>query len=233
MDIAPLPIKLVRQKPHGDDCHKCTTEMVFNFYNDHETAKKVWSFLHTYKKHSGLEGVFCQDVGKFALSRGYKVIISHNDWGWWDEDTVKASKKGKLRLIKALKKLKKEKKAWSDKKIIDKEIVFVKKGGIFNFEIPRFENIESCLLQKIPVFLIVRGEFLFRSPDAKYNHSILVIGKKANKYLIRDPLYAIESIDKDELYIAWAKTGGWMMVVEPIPQSLKDKQISLPFSKNG
>ncbi len=229
MDITPLNISLVRQQPGSDDCLRACTLMLFRFNNEKITKKEIWKKLHVYKKHSGLSGIYLTDVGRLVLQKGHKVTIHHNDWQCWDEATMNESKKRSSSFINALKSLKKAKKKWADKKIIDKEIAFVRAGGKFKIQLPKLENIDFHLYRKTPVLLLVRGQHLYHSPKQDYNQGILVIGKKLNKYLIRDPFLAIKELEQDELYLAWARTGGWMLTVIPKEEKSKISQAKLSF----
>ena len=223
MDIASLNISLVRQEPKSDDCLRCCAQMIFSYFKDPISKDEIWKKLHVYKKHSGLYGAYFQDFGKIALKRNYKAEIHHCDWHWWNKDVVTASSKNKKSLLKELSTLKSEKKEWADKRIVNKEILFTKLGGKFNFQIPKLETIDKYLLQKIPVILIVSAEDFFQSPKEKYSHSVLVIGKKDNNYIIRDPLHNLEETTDDELIYSWSRAGGWLMAIIPNP-SKKSKQ---------
>ncbi|OGD63704.1 hypothetical protein A2160_03385 [Candidatus Beckwithbacteria bacterium RBG_13_42_9] len=219
MNISPLPIKLVRQQPKTSDCLRCCALMVFNFYADPITKEQVWHKLHVYKKHSGLSGGYVQDLGKLALSKGYQALIYHNDWQWWPKETGEAVKKSKSSLLTNLKVLLKKKKKWQDKKIVRKEIGFLKKGGKFFFELPKTATIDNCLLKKIPVIILVRGEELYQDPESDYSHAMVVVGKKDNNYLIKDPRWALEEIETDHLQYAWARQGGWLLAIYPNKKS--------------
>ena len=133
MDITPLEIELVRQKPGSDDGLRACALMILNHYGDPLTKEELWKKLHIYKKHSGLKGGYIQDLGRFAQKRGYKTKIHHYDWSWWNESIQEAIKKGKKSTTKALNVLKNEKKDWPDKKIIKKEISYLRKKGSFEF----------------------------------------------------------------------------------------------------
>lgn len=215
MDIAPLPVKLIRQDPSSDDCLRCCALMVFNYYSDPISKEQLWHQLHVYKKHSGLSGGYVQDLGKLALTKGYQSLIYHNDWQWWPKETGEAVKKSDLSLLTSLKLLLKKKKKWQDKKIVRKEIGFLKKGGKFSFELPKLAIIDNYLLREIPVIALVRGEELYQDPESNYSHAILVVGKRANIYLIRDPHWALEEIEADHLQYAWARQGGWLLAIYP------------------
>lgn len=189
--------------------------MMLNFLGDEISQEEVWRKLHVYQKHSGLHGSYLSDIGSLALSRGHQVTISHYDWHWWDKPTMVAAKKSPASLIKALRLLRQKKTEWSDKKIIDKEIRFVKKGGTHRVQLPHLSQIDAYLQQELPVLLAVRSEELYRDPEETYGHFILAVGKKDSTYVIRDPYLAIEEVDRGELSYAWARQGGWMVVVHP------------------
>jgi len=192
--------------------------MLLNFLGDDISQEEVWRKLHVYKKHSGLYGTYLSDVGSLALSRGHQATIIHNDWHWWDKQTMAAAGKGRSPTVKALRILKQKKKEWGDEKQIDKEIRFAKKGGAYQIQLPKLSAVDTYLQQNLPVILAVRSEELYHDPEETYTHFILVVGKKDNTYLIRDPYLAIEKIEGDELTYAWARQGGWMLVVHPKAQ---------------
>lgn len=229
MDTSPLDIKLVRQQPDSDDCLRCCAKMVFSFFNDSITKGKLWKKLHVYRKHSGLDGGYYSDLGRLAIKRGYKVIIYHNSWHWWNEETAEASKKGKKPLLKALKNLIKDKKSWSDKKILRKEIECVKSGGKFKFEIPSQITIDSYLQKQIPITISVRGEDLYHNPKDNFRHAVVIVGKQGNIYQIKDPYLALDELNQEELIYAWARNGGWAIAIFPTKKIPKVKQNELGF----
>ena len=215
MNINPFEIKLVRQSPKSDDCLRSCAQMIFNYYADPVTKEVIWKKLHVYKKHSGLTGGYLVDLGRLAIKLGHETIIYHYDWHWWDKNTFEAAKKSTKSLIKSLSDLKKEKSGWGDKRIISKEILYLKKGGKFKLQMPTLSLIDSFLQQKIPVILLVRAEDLYLSPKENYNHSIIVTSKKENLYLIKDSYFALEEIKDEDLLYSWIRGGGWMIVILP------------------
>lgn len=229
MDITPLDITLVRQKPGSDDCLRACALMIFNRYGDSITKEVLWKKLHVYRKHSGLKGCYIQDLGILAQKLGYKTKIHHYDWSWWNDSIQNALKKGKKSTTKALNILKTEKNDWADKKIIKKEIAYLRNKGSFVFSIPKLINIDSYLMNKIPVILLVNAEYYYHQPKIEINQFILVVGKKDGKYFTRDPLYATAEIEENELLYAWSKAGGWMMTIDPKEQFPQIKQSKLRF----
>jgi len=229
MDITPLEIDLVRQKPGSEDCLRACALMVFTHYSDPITKEKLWKKLHVYKKHSGLSGSYFADFGKLAQKLGYKTKIHHYDWSWWNESVQSAIQKGKKSTIKALNELKADKKDWPQKKMIKKEVNYLRSKGTYEFKTPKLLDIDAYLMKKMPVIVSIEANFFYHQPNISFHHNILVIGKKDGKYIILDPLYALSKVDADELYFSWIKTGGWMMVVHPKKQVSKVKQSQLRF----
>ena len=227
METTPFDIELVRQSPSSDDCVKACTQMILNYYEYNFKKKDIKGGIHSYKKHSGLLGTYFQDVGIFLLKKGFKPQISHYDWQWWDEDQAEAVTGGKKQLIKSLEDLKSDK-DWAEKRVVEKDITFVEKGGHFNFVMPQLINIEASLARKIPVIILVQSEYFYHQPGKGVNHSIVIIGKKDDNYIIRDPLYAVDKINVDELYYAWVKSGGWMLTFPP-KEKRRSKQEQLGF----
>jgi len=215
MNIKSLPIKLVRQDPGSDDCLRCCALMVLQYFDQKISKDEVWKKLHVYQKHSGLEGAFFTDLGKLALSKNYHASISHGDWHWWDKLTVEALRKTKSTFIKALKNLRQAKSDWAERKIINKEINFVRKGGKFHFSLPRLEIIDNLLNRKIPPILAVRAEDLYHDPKNNHTATIVVTGKENGKYFIKDPYWAVDGVSSEELYTAWVRNGGWLLAIEP------------------
>lgn len=215
MAIIPLPIKLVRQDPGSDDCLRCCALMVFQYFDPKTTKEEVWKKLHVYQKHSGLEGAYFTDLGKLAISKNYNASIYHGDWHWWDKTTVEALKKSKSTFIRALKNLGLAKSHWPWKKLVAKEINFIKKGGKFFFGVPKLETIDKFLNRQIPIFLAVRAEDLYHDPKNSHSSAIVITGKENGKYIIKDPFWAVEEIPSEELYSAWVRNGGWLLAVEP------------------
>jgi len=227
MEITPFDIGLVRQSSSSDGCIKACTQMVLNYYEYRYKKKDIKGGIHTYKKHSGLLGTYLQDVGAYLLKKGFKPEITHYDWHWWGEDQKDAIEGGKKQLLKSLVDLQSEK-DWAEKRVVKKDIAFVEKGGNFKFTMPQLVNIDASLVKKIPVILLVNAEYFYHRPHTEINHAVLVIGKKGNDYIIRDPLYALDKINEDELYYAWAKSGGWMLTFPP-KEKKRSKQEQLGF----
>lgn len=231
MNIPPLDINLIRQDPESDDCLRACALMILKYYNDPIKKETLWKKLHAYKKHSGLKGAYLQDLGSLAIKLGYQATIYHYDWGWWDEETASESTKGKKTFLASLKRLKKEKKSWPDKKSIEKDIKFVKTGGKFRFSFPKIENIDFNIVNRIPVILSTNAQFLYHQPKSEYDHSIVIVGKENEDYLIRDPLYGLEKIDKDNLFLAWCKASGWMLIIKKRTFQKEDLKIRQPKLK--
>jgi len=221
MDIPPLDIPLVRQEPKSEDDLRCCAQMVFSYFKDETTKEKVRKSIHVYMKHSGLVRSYFQDLGRFALKKGYKAIIFHYDWKWWNTDILNSMSKSKKAFTKALSELKKEKKEWADKKIVQKEIAYINEGGIFKFEMPTLDNIDNFLIQRIPVFITVCAEDFYKSPNEKFTHAILVTGVSGESHTILDPYLAVSEINSKELLYSWVRSGGRMLVIIPTEKSIK------------
>ncbi len=209
-----LSVPLVRQHPESDDCLRCCGLMVLRYFGVKISQQQLWKKLYVYKKGSGLLGGYMQDLGRIVQETGLKATIYHYDWSWWNKEMVKAVDKDSKALILALEKLKKTKTKPSDQKIIQKEIEFVKAGGRFRFEIPELNRIDKFLTRKVPVIITVRAEVLYHDPKENYNHAIVVVGKEKDNYLINDPYLPVKKVAAKELYVAWVRIGGWMLVIE-------------------
>ena len=84
-------------------------------------------------------------------------------------------------------------------------------------------------MNKIPVIILVNAEYLYHQPKVNINHFLLIVGKKDGKYKIRDPLYATEDVEENELLYSWGKAGGWMIAINPKEQPPQVKQSQLRF----
>jgi ABC-type bacteriocin/lantibiotic exporter with double-glycine peptidase domain len=226
MDIKPLSIKLVRQEPQSDDCLRACAYMVFKYFKEEVTKDEVWKNIHVYKKHSGLFGGYLQDLGVYAIRKGYKTTIYHYGYKKWNEDVAKAMKTGK-KTIAALTAFKKEQEDWIKNKELGKDVRFLKKGGIFKFQPPQTTTIDSILKKRLPVIALVQGCDLYKSPKENYVHTIVVIGRKGGKYIIKDPYMAIEEISEKDLIFDISR-GGWMMSLFPLR---KKKTLKAPSAK--
>ena len=224
-----IDIPLIRQDSKSDDCLRCCVLMVFKYFGDKITKDEVWKKLHVYKKHSGLWGAYFTDLGKIAIKKGYQATIHHYDWHFWNNNTVDSNNKSTKSLISALKELKKDKKEFGTKKEISKQISYLKLGGLFKFELPNLKVIDSYLHKNTPVIISLWGQDIYKNPKEDYRHTIIIKGKDGDNYLINDSLFALEKIDKDHLDYATKRRGGWMMVIEPKPDTSKLKQEILKF----
>lgn len=192
--------------------------MLGNYWDADISQRKIDKALHVYRNHSGLTGAFIQDLGILLINKGFEVTIHHYDWNWWNKETQEGYKKGPKQLLGALKLLKSEKTKWAYKKIVDKEIRFVKLGGKFDFTLPSAQALDSLLAQQIPPVVLVQAEFLYHQPKEEYTHSIIVLGKENQNYLINDPLYAVTQVPQEELFLAWIRAGAWMLSAKPLKQ---------------
>ena len=224
-----LEIPLIRQEPKSDDCLRCCALMVFKYFGGKTTKEEIWKKLHVYKKHSGLYGSYIQDLGRIALKMGFRPTIYHASWRWWNQETVKAASQTGKHLISTLKNLKKQKRKWSDKSVINKDILYTKAGGVFVFQLPKLTTVDFYLQKKIPVILLVRAEAFYKDPTENYTHAILVVGKNENKYFLKDPYLAYEDASEEELLYAWSQANGWMIAIEPGPSKNKILQEKLMF----
>ncbi len=197
--------------------------MVFSYFKEPITKEEIWKRLHVYKKHSGLRGSYLWDLGRYAIKRDYKALIYHYDWHWWNKSVVEANTRSNKSLISALNSINKEKDDWAQKKEVIKDIRYVKSGGKYKFEIPKSDIIDDFLMKRIPVILNVRSEDYYKNPKENYAHSIVVIGKKADEYILRDPYLAVNKMKEDDLIYACIRTGGWMMILIPQPKKFKEK----------
>lgn len=235
MDISPLDIKLIRQDPNSFDCLRACALMVFKYYREDISKTELWKKLHIYKKHSGLRGGYFIDLGNLALELGYKCKIQHYSWRWWNKDVARATTKTKKALVSALKELKKDKKFWASKKVINKEISFVKNDGKITMSIPKLKTIDYYLMQKIPVLISVSTRDFYQNPHmgkVHHNHIIAIVGKKGENYITRDPFYSKNKLNKDDLMFSWFRPGGWMLVILPKkqkPKAPKVRQAKLRF----
>jgi ABC-type bacteriocin/lantibiotic exporter with double-glycine peptidase domain len=233
MDIAPLSIPLVRQDPDSDDCLRACALMVFRYFKEPVTKEEVWKNLHVYKKHSGLRGGLLTDFGRLALKRKYNCEIRHYDWKWWNSEVKQSSSKGK-HLISSLRKLRKVKDDWSLKKVVGKEIKFIKNGGVIKMTIPSFDYLDNLLTRRLPVILTVSANDFYQNPNLDKmhdNHAVVITGKEKNKYLIKDPLYAVNRLNKNDLQFAWFRAGGCSAAIYPKKEKKKTKSPKIKQTK--
>lgn len=226
MDIKPLSIDLIRQDPKKSDCLKCCALMVFKYFGVDISKSDLWKSVHVYKKHSGLRGAYFQDLGVYAIKKGFEPTIYHYDWSWWNQDIVNALSSSKKALISELRSFKKEKEDWSVRKNLNKDIKYVKAGGRFVFKPPLLSEIDNILINRIPIIIFVDSKQFYHQPnlDGLHSyHSIIVTGKKDNNYFLKDPLFAVEKISSNELYYSFLKTGAWMMTLTPGVSLKKEK----------
>lgn len=208
-----LKVSLVKQNPKSDDCLRCCMLMLMNYLGDEITKEEVWKKLIVYPKKSGMHGAYFTDVGVIAIKRGLKATIYHSDFTWWDKDSLHVMSDSK-KILKTLTSLKKTKKKKGHAKIIEKEINFAKRGGKFEFAFPNLDNIDKYLRRKTPVIISVNGATLNEDIKQDFLHAIVVTGKRKGKYFINDPFRDNQEVSSDKLLAAWARHGGWMLVLE-------------------
>lgn len=193
--------------------------MLASYWGVDISQNKIDKALHVYRNHSGLTGAFMQDLGILLINKGFEVTIHHYDWSWWNKETQEGYKKGPKHLLGTLKLLKSEKTKWAYKKVVDKDIQFVKLGGKFDFTLPTTQTLDAQLAQQIPPVVLVQAESFYHQPKEEYTHSIIVTGRENQDYLINDPLYAVAQVSHDELFLSWIREGAWMLSAKPLKQA--------------
>jgi len=227
MDLAPLPVKLVRQNLANLNCLQSCALMVLQYFKVPISTDELRKKVHYYQKHSGLSGSFLTDLGQLALKKDLIPYISHYDWQWWDQETAEAAVKHPKLLVQKIKALRRIKADWGEKKIHSKEIQYLKAGGTLRFEKPALDQIELWLGKKLPVILRVWAADFFHQPKENYATFIVVTGKRENTYLVKDPQLALKTVDQEELFVAWTRASNWLMTLTPRPKKETEDQLPL------
>ena len=227
MDITPLPVALIRQDLANLNSLQSCALMVLKHFAVKISPDELRKKVHFYHKHSGLFGSFLTDFGCFAIKKNLTPFISHYDWQWWDQETAETATKNPKQLIKKIRALKKTKSDWGEKKIHTKEVQYLKAGGILRFEKPQLSKLDFWLQRQVPIILRVWAADFYRLPKETYAHIIVVVGKRDNHYLIKDPQLALKTIDEENLLIAWTRAGNWLMTVTQRPKSETEDQLPL------
>ena len=182
MFIMKLDIKIVQQN-ENHDCQVATMKMVTEFNDDNVSYEELEELLASYKLETGMHS---QGPATVFLKLGYKVFFAHHDLELLQpeiESLTESNLKALEEFVEGL-----EEGSYQKAKLL-LDIGFINFGGKYSTELPSLEDIDHHLSEGRPAVLSgVRNKGLHLDPSkGNGSHSILIIGKEGDNYLVNDP----------------------------------------------
>ncbi len=211
-----LEVPQLLQEKHSTNCQAVCIQMILHYYQDMVTIDEIMNGLKPYLIHE--TGMHSQGPAIWLAERGYDVTYIAHDLGVIDKDTEHLTEKNGSKILEAkLLEIPNQPNHYRREKI-ELDIQVLKSGVKYSNEIPSLDLLDDTLNYSIPVKLGVKASGLFANPKNNSNHSIVVVGKVRDEYIINDPnpfhgpRY---SINKNQLLMAWYLNGARTLVVKP------------------
>lgn len=210
-----LDVPLIRQAD-SFDCSIASLQMIMRYWGDMVDYKVLIRDLSPWINEK--EKTHIQGVGIYLAKRGYEVHLNYHDTNVIDKAIDGVTESDKTRLVEALKKIPDNDLTQFRRKKLSLDIEFIESGGTYNNEIPTLALIDSNLENKIPVIICVKLQIWKSNPDIKNNHSVVIVGKEGDEYIINDPGSNITGpyrVHKDKLLMAWYACGAYTLSASP------------------
>jgi hypothetical protein len=150
------------------------------------------------------------DITRELINKNYKI-----EFGFWDEDLIKKKYFNNNQI--SFKDLENYSKKIHLHKILKRYLTEILE---FYQKYPSLVKIEPASLQKIEVFLKRKIPVLIHIDVKSYHdqtddsiHSILVIGKENQQYIVLDPLLGKKILPANKLLTTWQDGGGYYLVI--------------------
>lgn len=171
------------------------------------------------------EGCYIQDLGAFALSKGFNVEVFSYDMIYLDPTWSSLSNNDLIERMNArLHHVKSSKSSSANFKSL---INYVSNGGKLSISLPKKEQIISLLQENKPILAIVNSNSLYDRARLDYNgktndvtgtvggHFLVIVGHKNGYFFVIDPSYEnpISVVQEDRFMFSLSLWGGWMMVI--------------------
>lgn len=196
-----LNVKLIKQKNCAISCIAMIMEYYHKSFNIQGFAKDL--SIDEY-------GYSLLDIAEFLIKQGFKIEIGH-----FDQDLLCRNQFSKFPI-----KLKEFEKYLSETEIdeslkpyLQEDIEFIKKRPkIIKIEPVTLQKLDHFLTKKIPVLIHVDVKSYSDKTDDSI-HSILIIGKENQKYIVLDPLLGKKILPASKLLKVWQDGGGYYLVI--------------------
>lgn len=199
-----LKVPYIPQK-NPKECAIACVAMILNYYKRKFAKEKFLKKLKVDKY-----GFSLSDIAKETIDSGYKI-----EFGFWDSDLIKKGffdefpiKPSELEQYAVKVDLNR-----TFKTILKDILAFFKKH-------PSSIKIEPVNLQKLDVFLNINVPIIIHVDVLSYFdktddsiHSILIIGKENQKYIVLDPLLGKKILPANKLLKVWQNAGGYYLVI--------------------
>ncbi len=208
-----LKVPLIQQQKGSYHCQIATCLMIMEFYGDKIPYEKLVEKMTPYLLETGMNR---EGVSTFLVKRGYEVLSMHRDLNLIDNSIENATEKDIEKLKTFLQQLSTTEATKYQREKLALDIEYIKAGGKLCYSLANLETIDSYLGKNIPVVLGVRNNALHLNPGNKNNHSVVVIGKENNNYILNDPSPKTKGeykVNKDILLQAWYSASAYILVV--------------------
>jgi hypothetical protein len=210
-----LDIPKYLQQKNSTNCQAVCTQMVLHYYGDMLTMDEIMKGLRPYIIEQ--TGMHSEGPAIWLAQRGYNVTYISHDLEVIDEGIQNITNKDVGKLRKRLAEISDSNRQYQREKI-ELTIKAIEAGVTFSNEIPDLSLVDEMLSRKIPVRLGARASGLQANPGHQYNHSVLVVGKKGNDYMLNDPnpdAGPSYLIDRKQLLMAWYVNSARTLIFEP------------------
>ena len=208
-----LKVPLIQQQKGSYHCQIATCLMIMEFYGDKIPYEELVEKMGPYLLETGMDR---EGISTFLVKRGYDVLSMHRDLNVIDNSIENSTEKDLEKLKTALQELPINEVNKYQREKLALDIEYIKAGGKLSYSLANLETIDSYLGKNIPVVLGVRNNALHLNPGNKNNHSIVVIGKENNDYILNDPSPKTQGeykVNKDILLQAWYSNSAYILIV--------------------
>ena len=210
-----LNVPLIQQREGSYHCQVATTLMILEFLGEPLSYDELLQELDSYMLEGGMHS---QGPALFFVQKGYKTLFAHHDLDMLDPSIENCTEKDVAKLESKLAELEVNEKNGYRIEKLKLDIEFIKNGGMYSSKLPSLQLVDEFLEKGIPVVLSgVRNKGLHLNPIAgNGNHSIVIVGKEDDSYLINDPSPKTDGeyrISSDRLLHAWYNSATHLRVV--------------------
>ena len=213
-----LDVPQILQEKGSTNCQAVCVQMILHYYGDMVTIDEIMAGLEPYIVDG--TGMHSEGPPIWLKKRGYDVTFIAHDYDVIDRQIKDVTDKDVERLEAKLAKIT-ERADDRDQYRLEKLpllIELIKAGVSFDSKIPSLNVIDDLLSQKIPVKIGADARVLRTDPWKTGGHSVVVVGKDGDNYLLNDPSPYSDghySVGPNQLLMAWYMGGARTTVIKP------------------
>ncbi len=208
-----LDVPIIHQPDGSLECSIAALKMVMDYNNDVVPYQTLVSELSEWINE---EERHIQGAGIYLARRGYEVWFTHHDPGVIDKTIENSTEIDKPKLVSKLSIIPQNDSTAYRRKKLSLDIAYIEAGGHYANTIPALDVIDLNLHKKLPTIICVKIKVWSSNPEKRNNHSVVVVGKENDDYIINDPSPKVSSpykINKNKLLMAWYACGAYTLVV--------------------